>query len=124
MKRISSGAMKNIFKKGDLILVAVLLVAVALTIWLSVRDVGGEAEVYIDGELKYVLDLSEDTELVILDGKMTIEVENGEIYVKDSDCPEQLCVQSAHISSSGGMIVCLPNKVVIKIASREVDAIS
>lgn len=115
---------KGILKKGDLILVAILIVAVALTIWIATKDSGNVAEIYIDGKLSYSLDLDKDTAIDVLDGEMTVVVKNGEIFVYESDCNEQICVHSAPISKEGGIIVCLPNKVVIKVTSREVDAIS
>ena len=68
--------------------------------------------------------LSTDRELEILDGKMVIAVRDGKAYVARSDCGEQLCVSSAAVSAEGGMIVCLPNRVVIKIAGGEVDAVT
>lgn len=36
-----------------------------------------------------------------------------------ADCPDQICVNSAHINAHGGSIVCLPNKVILKIVSGE-----
>lgn len=122
--RKSFESFKGIFKKGDLILVAILIVAVALTIWIATKDEGNVAEIYIDGQLSYSLDLDKDTAIDILDGEMTVVLKNGEVFVLESDCNEQICVNSAPISKDGGIIVCLPNKVVIKVTSREVDAIS
>lgn len=55
---------------------------------------------------------------------MVIAVRDGKAYVARSDCGEQLCVSSAAVSAEGGMIVCLPNRVVIKIAGGEVDAVT
>ena len=72
---------------------------------------------------KNVHDLISET-LEILDGSMTVVVEDGKVYVSHSDCPEQLCVHSAPLTAAGGMTVCLPNKVIVKIDSGEVDAIS
>ena len=124
MRKLQNGVIKDIFKKGDLILVVILVVAIILTAIFATRKDDGIAQIYVDGQLKYELDLSADAELSILDGKMTVAVKDGKVYVMDSDCAEQLCVQSSAVSSSGGMIVCLPNKVAIKVVAKEVDAIS
>lgn len=124
MKDTTRQSLKTMFKKGDLILVVLLVVAIALTVWLATRKDSGVAEVYIDGELKYELSLDKDASVSLLDGKMTVEVKDGKVRVTDSDCAEQLCVNSAAVSSEGGMIVCLPNRVVVKVVSKEVDAIS
>lgn len=114
----------DFFKKGDIIIVLVVVVLVILTLVFALSKDDGEAKIYIDGELKYRLDLSVDDRIEILDGKMTIVVEDGKIFVESSDCKEQLCAHSSPISNDGGMIVCLPNKVVIKVVAREVDAIT
>lgn len=103
-----------------LLVVAVVLSVVAVT----GGDDGNFALVYIDGELKYSLPLDRDASVDILDGAMTIVVEDGRVFVSRSDCPEQLCAHGAPLTAAGGMTVCLPNKVIIKIDSGEVDAIS
>ena len=116
--------LKGIFKKGDIILIVVVLLLVALTIFFALRSDADEADVYVDGKLVYKLDLQKDASVEILDGKMHIEVQNGKVFVSESDCKNQLCVHASPIGKEGGVIVCLPNKVVIQIVSREVDAIT
>lgn len=117
-------ALRSLFRKGDIILLLVLLVAVALSVWFALRPGGGEARVYVDGELRYTLSLAEDGDYNILDGRMTLRVRDGGVSVVKSDCAEQLCVHSAAQSVSGGLIVCLPNHVVIEVGEREVDAVT
>lgn len=115
---------KDIFKLGDIFILLVVLCLVALTIAFALKGGASSAEIYIDGKLAYTLDLSTDTSLELLDGKMTIEVSSGQIYVVYSDCPEGLCTHSTALGRQGGVIVCLPNRVVIKVDSKEVDAIT
>ena len=121
---VTKEAFKQLFKKGDIILLVVVLVLVALTIYFALQSDASEADVYVDGKLVHKLDLQKDATVEILDGKMQIKVENGKVFVSKSDCPNQLCVHASPIRKEGGVIVCLPNKVVIKIVSREVDAIT
>ncbi|MEG1529157.1 MAG: NusG domain II-containing protein [Clostridia bacterium] len=115
---------KNIFKKGDIILLVILIVSIVLTIVFAVRRDAQFVEIYIDGKLSYQLDINIDDQIEILDGKMTIKVQNKKVWVAHSDCREQLCVQSQAITSGGGMIVCLPNKVVVKLVSKDVEAMT
>lgn len=124
MKDSSKKMFKGIFKKGDLLLVAVLLVAVILTVVFATRKNKSLVSVYVDGTLQYELDINADTELLLLDGDVKVVIRGGEAWFESSSCPEQLCVHSSHISHRGGMIVCLPNRVVVKIISTEVDAIT
>ena len=51
-------------------------------------------------------------------------IENGKAYIAKSDCHNQLCVHAQAIGKEGGVIVCLPNKVVVKVVAKEVDAIT
>ncbi len=115
---------KDIFKKGDILIIIVLIVAIILTAVFVTKPTSQTAEIYVDGALKYSVDLSRDSDITLLNGEMIISVRGGEIFVAKSDCKEQLCVTSHAISKEGGIIVCLPNKVIIKISSEEVDAIT
>ena len=114
----------SLFKKWDMLLIAVVLVAAVLSVLFALREDGGEVRVYRDGELRYTFSLTDDGEYVILDGRMTIAVRDGAVSVVASDFKEKLCVHSAPCSAEGSMIVCLPNHVVIEIGEREVDAIT
>lgn len=122
--RRGQGVLRTVFKKWDALLLAVVLVAAALSVWFAFRGGGEEIRVYVEGELRYTFSLAEDGEYGILDGKMVIRISDGKAYVESSDCSEQLCVQSSPVSSEGGMIVCLPNRVVIEVGGGEVDAVT
>lgn len=118
------GILHSVFKKWDALLLAVVLVAAALSVGFAFRGGGEEIRVYVEGELRYTFSLSEDGEYGILDGRMIICISDGRAYVERSDCSEQLCVHSSPVSSEGGMIVCLPNRVVIEVGDGEVDAVT
>ena len=117
---------KTMFKKGDIIILVVILVAVALTIYFALARQANKVSIYIDGQLKYSYSLNSNLEIDLNQDNidMKIVIKDNKVYVEHSDCPEQLCVHSAPLTKEGGMIVCLPNKVVIKIESDEVDAVT
>ena len=53
-----------------------------------------------------------------------IVCENGSISVTESTCPGGVCVSSGSISEAGRSIVCLPNRVEIRITgSSDVDVV-
>lgn len=116
--------LKGLFKKGDIILLVVVVLLVALTIYFALRTDAGEADVYVEGNLVYRLDLDNDATVDVLDGKVQIKIQNGKAFVAKSDCKNQLCVHAQPIGKEGGVIVCLPNKVVVKVVAKEVDAIT
>ena len=81
------------------------------------------AVVYQDGQRIKELSLSEDAEFVV-EGAYTnkIVVENGRAAITESDCPGTDCVHSGWIHEVGRSIVCLPNRVEIRLeGASEVD---
>lgn len=84
------------------------------------------ASVYHDGKLHDRLAVDTDRELVLLNGKMLIEVKGKKVRVKKSECPRQLCVKTGWIQYTGETIVCVPFKTLIEINSGDtpvVDAV-
>ena len=123
-KKEKNKVFDGLFKKGDVVLLVAVVVLVVLTIVFALKADASEADVYVDGKLVYKLDLNKDATVEILDGKMQIKVENGKVFVAYSDCHNKLCVHAQPIGKEGGVIVCLPNKTVVKVVAKEVDAIT
>ena len=48
-------------------------------------------------------------------GLSLIGVDGDQIYMIDSACPDKVCVHMGRKSLAGELIVCLPNRVVIRI---------
>jgi len=76
-----------------------------------------EASVYQEGKLLKNLRLDKDQEISLLNGQMLIEIKEGRIRVKESDCPRKICVNTGWIKTPGQIIVCVPNKVLVEIKS-------
>lgn len=114
------------FRKKDLILCVVLLVA-GIICWLVMRLVlptGNTADVYIDDKLVQTIDMTvDDTYEFNTDrGSNTVVVESRKISVGDADCPDKVCVNMGWKSRRGETITCLPHKLVIEIqGGRERD---
>lgn len=114
----------KIFKIGDLIVLAVFIIAAALAIYFMTKPTGSEVYIYKDGKLLEAVSLSVE-KTVKVDEHITVKISGGAAYVLKSDCKGQDCVKAGKISKVGEMIVCLPNKVVIKIVGDgEVDYIT
>lgn len=111
------------FRKGDLFAIAfVALLAVGVfCAFLPANNAtqNAVAQVWQNGSLLKEMPLQTDAQLEI-DGDYhnLIVVRNGEIGISDSDCPGSDCVRSAWISQPGRSIVCLPNRVEIRIAGQ------
>lgn len=113
------------FRKGDWLavsLVIMLAVAVLLCFLPGVSDSGGYAQVYLDGQLIKTLPLDQpQTFSVAAEYTNEITVSDGAIAITSSDCPRQDCVHSGSIHRSGRSLVCLPNRVEIRVISDEAD---
>lgn len=116
----------KLLTRSDVTVIALLVITI---LFISIRAPyrSTEAEIYVNGKAYMKVDLSKDATYNI-ENHMTIEVLAGKIRVKDSDCPEKLCIKQGWISSPGIPIVCLPNKIVIEIigttSSETMDAIT
>lgn len=119
--------MKLTFCKGDILaigLVAAVAILVGVFFWTSFgAEEGSMVAVYQDGALQTELSLSQDTEYVV-EGAYTnkIVVKDGKAAIAESDCPGTDCVHSGWIHEAGRSIVCLPNRVELRIeGASEVD---
>lgn len=52
-------------------------------------------------------------------GEMRIQVHDGGVRVVEADCPNRICVRTGWRRSEGDVIVCVPNRVVIRILGRQ-----
>ena len=108
------------FRPADLLAVLlVLALAGGIAAVFFTRTVGQEglyAEIYRDGVLVRTMPLSSDAEAVVRGRyRNTVTVRGGRIAVTSSDCPGEDCVHTGWISGAGGSIVCLPNRVEVRI---------
>lgn len=117
--------MKLRFQKGDLAAIAAVLLLAVGVFFLFLpgdRPAAAAAEIYLDGKPVQTLSLTEPTEVTVTDRYTnTITVRNGAVAVTASDCPGTDCVSCGWIDSTGRSIVCLPNRLEIRIVGAESD---
>ena len=106
-------------KKTDLLLVVIALIAAA-GIWLfycAGADHGLTAVVTVDGEVRAELPLDETDSIEIETewGYNIVHTEDGQAFVTEADCRDQICVDHKKIEKVGETIVCLPHKMVVEI---------
>lgn len=112
-------------KRRDLILVIILLALAAVLgggYYLTHRTPALRAEVTIDGDLAEVLDLSKNQEVTIHSpngGTNVLVVQNGEIWCSEASCPDKVCIHQGKQSMDGGIIVCLPNYMIVQVIGQE-----
>ena len=108
---------KLITKKDFILLLVVLIFSVVGIILMNSAEKGKSATVLVDGKSVEIISLDEDYENQV--NGVTICCENGEIYVKNSVCPDKVCVRSGRVSKSGESIICAPSRVAIKIDGKK-----
>lgn len=113
------------FKKGDIILTAALVLAALLLggFLLFGQEQGQTAEVRINGEIygTYMLDKAQTVTVDRGDVHFVLEIKDGSVRMLSAHCPDQLCVLQGAISKAGQSIVCLPQRVVVEIKGKNKD---
>ena len=103
-------------KKKELTFI-ISIVVFALVLWTGMYLVRqghyGSIRITVNGEEYGTYSLSKDQVISIGDTNVC-EIKNGEVKMTDADCPDHLCMKQKAVDSTGGTIVCLPNKVVIE----------
>ena len=112
------------FGRNDCILIAVLILgALAAACIYHISGKGGKlARVYVDGTLTGEYLLSEDARIDINGyggGTNTLVIEDGAAFIEEADCPDKLCIHQGRISREGMELVCMPNRVVVRIAGKD-----
>ncbi len=111
---------KRIIKKGDVvILLLAFLLAGAAFLFSMCQSQGDYVHVTVNGEVTTYA-LSEDRRLALKhDGTAynTLVIQNGEVFMEEASCPDQICVRHKAISKNGESIICLPNEVYVEVES-------
>lgn len=109
--------MKKLFTKWDFIVILICLCLSALLFALKPNENGNEAVIRVDGKEYKTVDINgAGTEELTVNG-VTVAYGGGEIYIKDSDCRDKICVNAGHLSKKGQSAICAPNRVSVEIKS-------
>lgn len=119
------------WKKGDLLVVVVVLVA-ALALF-AIRALPAAAEnrvlrIELDGETLKEVPLTEgdvQTITIPLDkGEAVVEIEDGRVRMLPMSkelCPQAICSHVGWVEHAGEAIVCLPNRLVLTVVGGAVE---
>ena len=113
------------FKKWDIIIIAVLMVfsfipEIVFGVILGKEYNSTYAEITVAGELYKTVPLSinKGTEIIEVEtkyGRNVIKVEDNNIGIIEASCTDKICMHPEHINEAGQALVCLPNRVMIEI---------
>ncbi len=88
---------------------------------------GTTIHVYSSGKEVFVMPLSMDTIIEVQGkiGKSIVQIKEGKVRMLHSPCPLKLCEKQGFISTRGNEIICVPNRIVIRIGGRrDIDEIT
>lgn len=105
--------------KRDIALIIIILIIAVLSYCImniSIDKDGDMVLVTVDGKSYGTYKLHEDREFEIQNeyGYNIISIHDGEVCIKDADCPDKYCVKQGKISKNNESIICLPHKLVIE----------
>lgn len=108
-------------KINDIILIFLVVLIASLMLIFFKKENSDQALVYYENNLILTIDLNQDDEYDVMgnNGNVHIVVKNKQIKVEEENSPKHICSKQGFISSSNEAIVCLPNKIVIKIDSKD-----
>ena len=83
------------------------------------KDVkGAKAEIWVDGELKYVYPLQKEEKNVFVEtnlGGCNVQFKDNMVRVTTSNSPLKIAVKQGFIKSPGEVIIGIPDRLVIKV---------
>ena len=113
--------MTSLDKKIAVVVLIIALLAGSAVLYRRFTVTPGEkAIIEVDNQSVQTVQLDPDTETFIVTiagvkGDSIIEVDGQFVRMIDSACPDKICVHQGRKSLPGDAIVCIPNRVTIKI---------
>ena len=121
--------MKNILKKYDIVVIAaLLLMSLLMLAALYLRGIGGaqgrSAEIFLDGQLLQSIVLTDVEQELRVDsaaGYNIVQIGPQGVRMLEADCRNQDCVHAGAQTRPGGIIACLPHRLLILIVGEKED---
>ncbi len=114
--------------KSDLkLIIVIILIAIIILFMVAIfnNNSNKKALIYYDNDLVLTIDLTEKEKKEYFvdgyNGVVKIITEDGKIKVDEEESPLHLCSKQGFIDKTYETIVCLPNKIVIKIVSSKTN---
>ena len=114
-------------KKSDYILILIIiLICIIMLFSLKKASKADVALIYYNDEVILKVNLDKKKEYVVKGylGNVVIETDINKIRVKEETSKRHLCSYQGWVSNSYTSIICLPNKIVIKIENEsDIDTV-
>lgn len=114
--------------KNDIkLIIFIIIIGFVFILFINInKEEGNAIEVYYEDKLILSADLNVN-DVYTVDGKLgdvVIEVKDRKVRVLKENSPRNICSREGYISDSTKPLICLPNKIIIKIVdSSEIDGV-
>ncbi|MEI8183113.1 MAG: NusG domain II-containing protein [Desulfomonile sp.] len=121
--------MKNqLLTVGDKLLIAAILAIAVLLFFILPRLLvtdGAYVEISSCREVWRTYPLNRDVRFEVHGplGKTVIQIKNGRARIVSSPCRNKICVNMGSLGQEGGVLVCVPNEVVVRIGNDRVNGL-
>ncbi|MBC6695999.1 NusG domain II-containing protein [Terrisporobacter mayombei] len=113
-------------KRKDFILIGLVLIVIVVSFGVNFIINNKDSdyiEIYVDNKLYKTYSIYDEDEFRIntKDGYNIVKIHDHGVEITEASCTDKVCVKSGFITKSSESIVCLPNKVNIKIKTHNKD---
>lgn len=111
-------------RKKDFILIFVVSLIIAgafgVNYFVNTKNVDS-IEIYMDNKLYKTYDINDKEEIKVKskEGYNIVKIHDKGVEIIEASCPDKVCIHQGFITKSSESIVCLPNKVHIKITTED-----
>ncbi len=103
------------------VLTPVALTGIALLLFTQVSATEiPKAVITVDGKVVKTVKLDGHHEMIHVTGTTgydLVEIADKQVRIVEADCPDKLCIKQGWISRAPQQIVCLPNRVVVRVTN-------
>ena len=110
--------------KGDIIVIAATVILAVILLIVPIVSNDNDAIIkIINNGAEYYYDLQNDDIIEIFSNgyQLKVVIENGTVYVSESECPDGICLAMNKISKRGQFIACVPAGVYIEAVAKSGD---
>jgi hypothetical protein len=114
--------LSKLFRIGDGLLIALVLLSFALSIIIMKRSNATDLTVFImlSNETVYRLPLRTAQHVVLLGplGETVVELDGHTARITRAPCPQKWCMKMGRIRYSGQCLVCIPNRIIVQVNGK------
>lgn len=116
-------------KKADILVIVLILIASFFIYFFTnklpreEKNISKKVVISVDGknfkEVPLTKSSKEKIDINTIYGKNEVIIEKGEVHMHESNCKDKICMKMGKISIPGDSIICLPNRVMVKIVPEK-----